>query len=700
MNISNKYIYSLLLLFLCLAMCSSPATAQKPTGSGRGDQSQFADGNAGKKETYKPGNAWTLSYPLGTHEQSTLDTLLYNYQRQFIPAMNSDAWATTGSLGAEGLNMLYFQRPKPSQVFFEDALEHYLPTFRKEKFYNVYIPMTLLSYNFGGNRDNHSDRLKGIFAGNVNRRIGIGANIDYIYTKGAYNSDAAKNLIYGLQGYYTGDHYEMQAFMNHYNSMNQENGGITDDLYITDPALLQGGVDKIEPKSIPTRLNGAQNRLVGAEIYMSHAYKIGFWRDDTQEGDTVERRTLVPVTKFIYAFDYKYNHHSFKNSVASEASEFWQNTYFNPSQTYDETHYWSVSNTLGISMIEGFQRWAKFGLSAYATYEIDDFKQSWLLPVEQNPSPDTPGDPDGVPVEPDQTPEGLSPLPEGFTMEPRKRRNRLWIGARLEKMKGSLLKYAVNAKFGILGDAAGDLDIDGNVETNFKLGRDTVRIAAEGFFRNQTPSYLLRHYISNHFVWNNDFGKTRSFRVGGHLHIPWTKTDIRVGVENIQNYVYFNSASKPEQNGGSIQIFSASLEQKLKFGIWNWNNTITYQASSNQDVLPLPALSVYSNMFLGFTAFKVLHMQIGVDCDYYTKYRGMDYQPATMSFHVQGENPIWVGNFALANAYITAKLYKVRFFVLWSHVNQGLFGSNYFSMPHYPIDPRQLRFGLSIDFAN
>ena len=105
-------------------------------------------------------------------------------------------------------------------------------------------------------------------------------------------------------------------------------------------------------------------------------------------------------------------------------------------------------------------------------------------------------------------------------------------------------------------------------------------------------------------------------------------------------------------------------------------------------------------MFLGFTAFKVLHMQIGVDCDYYTKYRGMDYQPATMSFHVQGENPIWVGNFALANAYITAKLYKVRFFVLWSHVNQGLFGSNYFSMPHYPIDPRQLRFGLSIDFAN
>lgn len=680
------YIYIILILFVLPAL---NVAAQQTPGAQTSDT----------KTVYKPGNAWTLSYPLGTHQEADIDTLLYNYQRQFVPAMNSDAWATTGSFAAEGLNMLYFQRPQPSQVFFEDALQYYLPSFRKEKFYNVYIPMTLLSYNFGGNRDNHTDRLKGVFAGNVNRRIGIGANIDYLYTKGAYNSNAAKNLIYGIQGYYTGDHYEMQAFLNHYNSMNQENGGITDDLYITDPAILQGGVDKIEPKSIPTRLNGAQNRLIGAEVYMSHAYKIGFWRDDTQEGDTVERRTLVPVTKFIYSFDYRYNHHSFKNTVANEASEFWKNTYFNPDRTYDETHYWSVTNTVGISMIEGFQTWAKFGLSAYASYEIDNFRQSYLIPENNPDSPDIPGDPGGIPVEGEES-NTLSPLPQGFSIEPEKRRNRLWVGGRLEKMKGSLLRYAVNAKFGLLGDAAGDLDVEGTVETRFRLGKDTVKISADGFFRNQTPSYLLRYYVSNHFAWNNDFGKTRSFRVGGHLHIPWTKTDLRAGVENIQNYVYFNPQSLPSQYGGSIQVFSASVEQKLKFGIWNWNNTLTYQASSNQDVLPLPALSVYSNMYLGFTAFKVLHMQIGVDCDYYTKYRGMDYQPATMSFHVQGDNPIWVGNFAVANAYITAKLYKVRFFVLWSHVNQGLFGNNYFSMPHYPIDPRQLRFGLSIDFAN
>lgn len=676
----KKYILILIFSASPLLMAAQGAMIEggRSGRNSRGDNS----GSTTDKTVYKPGSAWKLSYPLGTHEQSTIDTLLYNYQRQFVPAMNSDAWATTGAFAAEGINMIYFNRPRQSAVMFENALEYWLPTFSKEKFYNVFIPMTLLSYNFGGNRDNHTDRLKGIFAGNVNKKIGIGANIDYLYTKGAYNSQAAKNLIYGVQGYYTGNHYEMQTFMNHYDSRNQENGGITDDLYIEDPAQLQGGVDKIEPKSIPTRLNGAQNRLIGAEFYMSHAYKIGFWRDDTQEGDTIERKTLVPVTKFIYSFDYKYNHHVFKNTVAEEAGNFWANTYFDPSGTLDETRYWSISNSFGISMIEGFQKWAKFGLSAFITHELDKFDQTYLVPENT----------EGI--------TGLTPLPEGFNTDQNKKRNRLWVGGRLEKMKGSHLRYAANAKFGLMGDAAGDLDIDGNIETRFRLGKDTVLIAAEGFFRNQTPSYLLRHYVSNHFVWDNDFGKTRSFRVGGHLHIPWTRTDIRAGVENIQNCVFFNSQSKPEQYGGSVQVFSASVDQKLKFGIWNWNNTVTYQVSSNQDVIPLPALSVYSNMFLGFTAFKVLHMQIGIDCNYYTRYKGYDYQPATMSFHVQGENPVEVGNFALANAYITAKLHKVRFFVLWSHVNQGLFGNNYFSLPHYPIDPRQLRFGLSIDFAN
>lgn len=666
------------LLAAFLMLCVPAATAQT-----RGQDS----GQTTEKKYYPPGSAWTLATQLGIHEPSTIDTLQYDYQSQFVPAMTYDAYATTGQLTGPGLSMIYFDRPEPSSFFFNDAIQPWIPSFRKTKFYNVYIPMTLLSYNFSTGREIHSDLLRAEFAGNVNKRIGIGANFTYPYTKGCYTDQAVKGTNFGLTFYYNGDHYQTQMFYNQYRHVNKENGGITDDLYITDPAAVQGGVDHIDSKSIPVRLSDVHNILNGQEFYMTHAYCLGFYRDITQPGDTIERRELVPVTKFVYSFDLDRNKRRFLSRNATKAAEFWEHTYFNGNETDEKDHHLSIRNTFGIQMIEGFQKWFPFGLSAWVTYDYDRYSYDQLLPAT-----DTDGNPGSGS-------EDLTPLPEGFDSNPKANRSRLWVSGRLEKQKGKVIRYFADARFGLLGDAIGEVDVRGNFTTRFRLGKDTVEIAAEGFFKNLEPDWTLRHYAGNHFVWNNNFGKIRSFRAGGHLYIPWTRTRIGVDFENVQNMVYFNSACLPEQYGGSVQVFSARLDQELRFGIWNWNNRITYQATSDKNRLPLPELSVYSNMFLHFR-IATLQVQLGVDCDYYTRYRGMLYQPATMSFHVQGDNAKWVGNYPLCNVYLNCKLYKTRFFVMCSHVNQGWFSRDYFSMPGYPVNPRQLRLGVSIDFAN
>lgn len=644
-------------------------------------------GQTTEKKYYPPGSAWTLATQLGIHEQSTIDTLQYNYQSRFVPAMTYDSYATTGQLTGPGLSMIYFDRPDNSSFFFNNAIQPWIPSFSKTKFYNVYIPMTLLSYNFSTGREIHSDLLRAEFAGNVNKRIGVGASFTYPYTKGCYTDQAVKGTNFGLTFYYNGDHYQTQMFYNQYRHVNKENGGITDDLYITDPAAVQGGVDHIDSKSIPVRLSDVHNILNGQEFYMSHAYCLGFYRDITQPGDTIERQELVPVTKFVYSFDLDRNKRRFLSRNATKAAEFWEHTYFNGNETDEKDHHLSIRNTFGIQMIEGFQKWFPFGLSAWVTYDYDRYSYDQLQPVTDADGNHGPGS------------EGLTPLPEGFDPNPKANRSRLWVSGRLEKQKGKVIRYYADAKFGLLGDAIGEVDVRGNFTTRFRLGKDTVEIAADGFFKNLEPDWTLRHYAGNHFVWNNNFGKIRSFRVGGHLYIPWTRTRIGVDFENVQNMVYFNSACLPEQYGGSVQVFSARLDQELKFGIWNWNNRITYQATSDKNRLPLPELSVYSNMFLQFR-IATLQVQLGVDCDYYTRYRGMLYQPATMSFHVQGDNAKWVGNYPLCNVYLNCKLYKTRFFVMCSHVNQGWFSRDYFSMPGYPINPRQLRLGVSIDFAN
>lgn len=194
-------------------------------------------------------------------------------------------------------------------------------------------------------------------------------------------------------------------------------------------------------------------------------------------------------------------------------------------------------------------------------------------------------------------------------------------------------------------------------------------------------------------------GKTRSLRFGGILDIPHTRTRINAGVENVQNHIYFNPSAMPVQHGGSVQVVSATLEQSLRAGILNWDNRLIYQKSSNQAVIPLPELTVYSNLYLLFKVARVLDVQFGVDCDYYTSYNAMGYQPATMTFYNQSD--VKVGNYPFMNAYINMKLSKARFYVLFSHVNQGMFGgSNYFSAAHYPLNPRRFQIGISVDFNN
>ncbi|MDE6006157.1 MAG: putative porin [Muribaculaceae bacterium] len=648
---------------------------------------QNSDEQIEEKRTYPPGSAWTLSWPLGTHIESTLDTLLYNYQRSFVSALGSDAWATTGQFTGPAINMIYFKRPQEREFYFDNSISYWLPSFSKQKFYNMYIPFTQLSYGWGYGTDNRTDHLSATFAGNVNRKIGIGAWIEYPYTKGSYSQQATKGLGYGFSGYYAGDRYEMQAFFNHSNHVNKESGGIQNDLYITDPAELQGGVNTIEPKSIPVNLTGAQNRLIGMEFYMNHAYKLGFWKDITQPGDTIEKEEFVPVTKFVYSLDWKRMSRNFINTNSTEGQKFWENTYFDTAGTEEDDYYWSVDNTIGIELMEGFQKWAKFGLSAYATYRIDKYNYDVVGMTER------------AEMTPEQI-EGLPPLPAGWQGSRSGKRNRLWVGGRIEKTRGSIIRYAADAKFGLIGDVIGDIDISGGITTQFRLAHDTVRINAEGGFSNLEPNYMLNHYVGNHFIWNNDFSKIQKYRVGGKLHIPWTRTELSVNLENIGNYIYFDSTCTPRQHSGNVQVFSATLDQKLKFGIWNWDNTFTYQATSNSDILPLPAFALYSNMYLYFHVFRALTVQIGVDCNWYTKYRGLGYQPATMTFHTQGENPIDVGGFIFSDVYLTVKLYKVRFFLMCSHLNEGWFSKDFFSLPHYPLDPRQFRLGLSIDFAN
>lgn len=685
-----------------LMLCASSASAQNRQ-SGRASSSHKTEGKTDKLPPQAV-TAWDMVAPLGLREPVAVDTLLYNYFHVAVPSLVSPAYASTGNLGSPGINMIYMERKPMSDFFFRDAITAWIPRRGNHVFYNSRIPMTLLSYNTGGGRDATQDRLKGTFSGNVNKRIQIGAMLDYLYSKGSYADQADKDMAWGASGSYLGDRYQLQAYYNHYHMLIKENGGIVDDLYILDPAQVQGGTTSIKPKSIPTRLTGAHSRIVGGELMVNQRYNIGYSRELTdslslarskERGDTLPPMEFVPVSSIIWTLNYEQARHGFVHDPTAQSgsgtsgsdASFWANDYLMTNGTEDRTSYWSLNNTVGLSMVEGFHPLVKFGLSAFVTHSIRRYNQTA----------------DSINFNSEITPpDGLTPYPYEMQIAPKATENLAWIGGQLTKQRGRILHYEATARFGFMGRAAGDVDLNGLVSAAIPLGRDSLGIEGHGSFANTAAPYLMDNYVSNHFIWHNDFGHERRLRFGGSLGYSRSGTRLGIDVENIQNYIYFDYTGLPAQYSGSIQVLSASLDQRMHIGVLNWDNKLIWQKTADKTIMPLPELALYSNLYLRFVVARVLDVQLGVDCNYYTKYYAPDYQPATMAFTVQNpENAVKVGGYPFMNAYANFKLSKTRFYVLYSHMNQGLFGgNNYFAMPHYPMNPRRLQFGLSVDFTD
>ena len=176
----------------------------------------------------------------------------------------------------------------------------------------------------------------------------------------------------------------------------------------------------MDTRTIPTYLTDAYNRIRGQEYYATQRYKFGFYQEEQQ--DTTVIRTFIPVTSIIHTIEYNANKHRFVNQSASEDTTYFANTYMSLGGTNEETTYHSIRNTVGISLLEGFNKYAKMGLAAYATYEY----RHYTFPRDTLSS--------GSVIE------GLTPRPN--ISNPRSHgESLLWVGGELSKQKGELLTY-------------------------------------------------------------------------------------------------------------------------------------------------------------------------------------------------------------------------------------------------------------------
>jgi hypothetical protein len=182
------------------------------------------------------------------------------------------------------------------------------------------------------------------------------------------------------------------------------------------------------------------------------------------------------------------------------------------------------------------------------------------------------------------------------------------------------------------------------------------------------------------------------------VELKSTGTKLSANVTSIQNYVYIGTDGMPKQYGSNLQVITGRIKQDFHVRAFNWENEAAYQVSSDQNIIPLPDLSIYSNMYLKFRLAKVLMVQLGADVRWNTSYYAPYYEPATQQF--QNQEELKVGGYPLMNAYINFHLKQARFFIMAYNLSQKFADPKYFSLPHYPLNSMIVKMGISVMFNN
>ena len=429
-----------------------------------------------------------------------------------------------------------------------------------------------------------------------------------------------------------------------------------------DSAAIASGRVKVNGKNMADSLLAASNKAKEDTSWLKDEY--------------------VPVTSFIHTADFTTYRRIYEAYATPE--NYYLDTYkvkerLAGDSIYDKTSNWNLRNTFAIALLEGFNKWIKTGAKVFATHTLSHY----VLP-------------DSV---------GTTSWNE----------HSVAVGAQLSKTQGKSLHFNVTGDVAVVGYNVGEIKIDGDVDLNFPLLGDTMTLAASGFYHHVKPSFYFRHYQSRHLWWDSDdLSMIDHLRAQGVLNYAKTRTRFRFAFDEIKNYAYFASSfTNSDDNGrlynmaysrqasSPITVLTAEVAQDLAFGPLHWETTLTWQKSTKQDVLPLPAINAYTNLYLRFKIARVLNCDFGADARFFTKYAAPDYFPSLGQYTVQeNENKQKIGGYPVINAYFNFKLSRARFFVMMSHVNCGSGNKEYFFTPNYPLNGRVFRFGISWDFAN
>ena len=197
-------------------------------------------------------------YMLNLHRPANYEGRVTSYLHQLGTAVNSHE---------------FFAPNEPTRFLFLQSFTPYMHQAETEEFYNVKKPFTLFGYD-GGMKDEQIVHL--LHTQNVTRGLNLFFKYDSYGGDGEFVEQKTKNNAGSLGASFIQGRLATHAAWTFTRINVEENGGVTDDYFITDSVM--------NPKEIAVRLTDAKTYIKDRQWFIDQ--KVGFVR--AKESDTVD----------------------------------------------------------------------------------------------------------------------------------------------------------------------------------------------------------------------------------------------------------------------------------------------------------------------------------------------------------------------------------------------------------------------------